>query len=50
MKEKISNDLIKKEKCEYFKNWRKNNKEKIKRHNERYWQKRVEQKIQKNQK
>lgn len=32
-------ELIKKAKREYFKNWRKNNKDKVKEHNARYWKK-----------
>ena len=30
------------EKREYFKNWRKNNKDKVKKHNETFWKKQAE--------
>lgn len=45
MRPKINEDLIKAEKRLYFKNWRKNNREKVKEHNARYWEKRVEKKM-----
>ena len=35
-------EQIKKAKKEYYKKWRENNKEKVKKHNENYWKKRVE--------
>jgi len=38
-------DLIRKEKNDYYKKWRKNNKDKVKEHHERYWKKRVERKL-----
>ena len=50
MKQDIKPELIKKEKQEYFKTWRKNNKDKVKEHNARYWKKRVEKKLNKSDK
>lgn len=42
MQEKENIDeLIKEEKRKYYKNWRKNNKDKIKKHNKDYWEKRA---------
>ena len=38
----MDQELIKKAKKEYFKKWRDNNKDKVKKHNETYWKKRVE--------
>ena len=34
-------DLIKAERRKYFKDWRTKNKDKVKEHNRRYWEKRV---------
>ena len=34
-----------KEKREYFRRWRKNNPDKVKRHNENYWRKRAEKRL-----
>lgn len=36
------NDLVKLTKKNYYKNWRLNNKDKIKQYNSKYWQKRAE--------
>lgn len=33
------------EKREYFRQWRKNNPDKVKKHNENYWRKRAEKRI-----
>ena len=33
------------EKREYFRKWRKNNPDKVKRHNENYWRKRAEKRL-----
>ncbi len=41
----VNEDLIRKEKLEYYKNWRKNNKDKVRKHNQTYWQKRVQKKL-----
>jgi len=35
-------NLVKKAKQEYFKNWRKKNKDKVKEYNSKYWKKRAE--------
>ena len=40
-------ELIKEEKRKYYKNWRKNNKDKIKKHNKDYWKKRAMKKLNK---
>lgn len=42
MKNKGMNDIVNDVKKEYFKNWRKNNKDKIKEYNSRYWQKKAD--------
>ena len=39
------NELISKERKEYFKEWRARNKDKVKKNNENYWKKRAEKKI-----
>ena len=41
MKDSMNVEMIKTEKREYFKNWRRNNKDKVKIHNDRYWEKRA---------
>ncbi|MBQ8891283.1 MAG: hypothetical protein IJ068_00250 [Bacilli bacterium] len=38
--EKLTPELTAKR--EYFKNWRKNNKDKVKKYNEKFWKKQVE--------
>lgn len=40
-KTEINEDLIRNEKLEYYKNWRKNNKDKVKKHNQNFWNKRA---------
>jgi len=37
--------LARQERLTYFKNWRENNKDKVKQHNQNYWKKRVERKL-----
>ena len=37
--------VVKEEKREYFRQWRKNNPEKVKQHNENYWRKRAEKRL-----
>ena len=39
-------ELARKERNEYFKNWRANNKENVKRHNQNYWIRKAEKKLQ----
>lgn len=41
MKTKAIEELIRQEKNEYFKKWRKNNPDKIKEINRRYWEKKA---------
>lgn len=43
-------DLIKEEQHKYFKEWRKNNKDKVKKHNQNYWEKRVQKRLETEQK
>ncbi|MFV0275526.1 MAG: phosphatase [Bacilli bacterium] len=38
----MKNDLVKEAKQEYFRNWRKNNKDKVKKSNAKYWLKKAE--------
>ena len=38
----LTNEAIKAEKREYFRNWRKNNPEKVKAAQERYWRRKLE--------
>lgn len=38
-------ELIKREKREYHKQWRANNKDKVKQHNKTYWQKKALEKL-----
>lgn len=47
MDKKIHNidELAKLEKSLYFKNWRAQNKDKVKQHNKNYWQRRAEKKL-----
>ena len=40
--EEIKNELYKNIKKAYYKEWRKNNKDKIKKHNETFWKKQAE--------
>lgn len=40
MKENID-ELIHLEKLKYYKNWRKNNKDKVKQHNRNFWLKKI---------
>jgi len=47
MTEKNMQDLIHEEKINYFRQWRANNKDKVKKHNENYWKNRVLKEIQK---
>lgn len=37
--------MAQEEKREYFRQWRKNNPDKVKRHNENYWRKRAEKRL-----
>ena len=37
--------VVKEEKREYFRRWRKNNPEKVKQHNDNYWRKRAEKRL-----
>ncbi len=41
MTEKEIKDAIASERRTYYRNWRKNNPDKVKRHNENYWRKKV---------
>lgn len=36
-------ELIRQERLKYFKNWRKNNKDKVKQHNQNFWLKKLQQ-------
>ena len=47
MTEKQMEALIHEEKASYFRNWRANNKDKVKKHNENYWKKRALEKMNK---
>lgn len=38
--------LMVEERRAYFKEWRKNNKERVKQHNQNYWKRRVEKRLQ----
>ncbi len=42
MEKELSKDLQKKIKNEYFRNWRKQNPEKVQKINERFWRKKLE--------
>lgn len=46
MNEQNLDEIIRKEKREYFKNWRAKNADKVKKNSENYWRKRVMQKLQ----
>jgi hypothetical protein len=39
-----ADDLIKEERKKYYRKWRLNNKEKVKKYNDNYWRRRVEKK------
>lgn len=41
-------ELIHQEKLKYFRNWRRNNKDKIKQHNQNFWLKKLKQEEAKN--
>lgn len=41
-KDKMQNDYVKEVKQEYFRNWRKNNKDKVKKNNANYWKKKAD--------
>ena len=41
-------ELIHKQKLEYYKNWRKNNKDKVKQHNKNFWLKKIKKEAEKN--
>lgn len=41
MNEKKLEDAARKERLEYFRQWRKDNPKKVKKHNENYWKKRA---------
>lgn len=44
--EKHLEELAKQERLEYYRNWRKNNKEKIKQSNANYWKRKAEKRLQ----
>lgn len=44
-KEKTIEEIAREERLAYFKEWRANNKDKVKKHNQTYWQKRAKRKI-----
>ena len=46
MKQNIE-ELIRQERLKYFRNWRKNNKDKVKQHNKNFWLKKIKQEEQK---
>jgi len=43
--EKEVDDLAREERLAYFKQWRAANKDKVKKHNDNYWRKRVEKRL-----
>ena len=43
--EKTLEEIARKERLEYFRNWRANNKEKVKKHNQNYWRKKAEKRL-----
>lgn len=45
MNDKKFNERVRKEKNAYYKAWRSNNKDKVKKNNQRYWQKRTAKKM-----
>ncbi|MCL1858270.1 MAG: hypothetical protein FWF92_03455 [Oscillospiraceae bacterium] len=45
MDTKTIDEIIKEEKKQYYKKWRENNPDKVKKHNSDYWRRRVERKI-----
>ena len=45
MDDKKLEAVAQEEKREYFRQWRKNNPDKVKKHNENYWRKRAEKRI-----
>lgn len=38
-------ELVRKEKLEYFRQWRAKNKDKVRQHNQNYWQRRAEKRL-----
>ena len=46
MTQKHMKELIREEKTNYFKEWRAKNKDKVKKHNENYWKRRAEKRLQ----
>ena len=46
MTQKKMQELIREEKADYFKKWRAANKDRVKQHNENYWKKKAEQRLQ----
>lgn len=42
---KSIDEIAREERLAYFKNWRANNKNKVKKHNENYWRKKAEQRL-----
>ena len=47
MKQKLD-ELIHQEKLKYYRNWRKNNKDKVKQHNKNFWLKKLQKEEEKN--
>jgi len=45
MNEKEIEEMARAERLEYFRNWRTNNKDKVRKHNDNYWKKRAEKKL-----
>jgi len=39
-------EAVKQERREYFRNWRASNKDKVRQHNQNYWRRRAERKLQ----
>ena len=45
MEDKKLEAAVQEEKREYFRHWRRNNPDKVKKHNENYWRKRAEKRL-----
>jgi uncharacterized short protein YbdD (DUF466 family) len=45
MEDKKLEAAVQEEKREYFRQWRRNNPDKVKKHNENYWRKRAEKRL-----
>ena len=50
MKRKNIDELVIQERREYFRKWREANKDKVRAHNEAYWQRRAEKRLEEQQK